>query len=182
MESTGAPIPPELADRVAAELSEEEELVWVGQPRLDLAIRPAYIMIPMGIFFVGFSIFWIVSAMEMPVGLMAPCGLPFIAVGLGLIASPAWLRSIAQDGIRPDESASHRLAADLVRPRHGAELHPRGPGADEAHRAAGRLGQPGVSGFRHLRAILTVGAARLHGDRQREGRRGIGAENLAGRA
>src|SRR5687767_14036215 len=67
---------PELTDRVKAELAQDERLVWVGQPRLDLATRPAFFLVPFGVVFAGFSLFWIVGAGLMTGGLMAPCGLP----------------------------------------------------------------------------------------------------------
>ena len=90
---------PELTDRVKAELAQDERLVWVGQPRLDLATRPAFFLVPFGVVFAGFSLFWIVGAGLMTGGLMAPCGLPFIAVGIGLIASPVWLRRRARNTV-----------------------------------------------------------------------------------
>ncbi len=86
----------ELADRVANELEADERLLWVGQPRLDLATRPAFFLVPFGIVFAGFAVLWMVLAGAMTGGLMAPCALPFIAVGIGLIASPVWLRSQAR--------------------------------------------------------------------------------------
>jgi hypothetical protein len=96
MARSGTPLPPELAERVAAELAPGEELVWVGQPRLDLAVRPAYFLVPFGIVFTGFALVWIVVSFLLTFGLLAPCGLPFVAVGVGLIASPAWLRALAR--------------------------------------------------------------------------------------
>jgi hypothetical protein len=85
-------LPPELADRVANELAADEKLLWVGQPRADLAARPVWILIPMGIFFAGFALFWTALAPWF----MAPCGVPFIAIGIFLLASPIWLRALAR--------------------------------------------------------------------------------------
>jgi hypothetical protein len=96
MENRGAPFPPELADRVAAELSPDEKLVWVGQPRLDLAVRPAYLLVPCGIVFTGMALVWVVVAFLITFGLLAPCALPFVAVGVVFIASPVWLRGLAR--------------------------------------------------------------------------------------
>jgi len=87
---------PELADRVAAELAPDERLLWVGQPRLDLATRPAFFLVPFGVVFAGFALVWMVGAVLLTGGLLAPCGLPFIAVGIGFIASPVWLRRRAR--------------------------------------------------------------------------------------
>jgi hypothetical protein len=94
--SPDSSLTPELADRVAAELGRDEELVWAGQPRVDLATRPAFFLVPFGIVFTGFAVVWMVVAGLFTFGLLAPCGLPFIAVGIALIASPAWLRSRAR--------------------------------------------------------------------------------------
>ncbi len=87
---------PELADRIARELSRDENLIWAGQPRLDLATRPAFFLVPFGIVFTVISLIWIVVAGFLTLGLLAPCGLPFIVVGVALIASPVWLRSRAR--------------------------------------------------------------------------------------
>jgi len=89
-------IPPELADRVARELAADENLVWVGQPRLDLAVRPAYLLVPIGVLFAVFAVGWIFLTVLITFGIMAPCGLPFLAVGVALILSPLWLRSFAK--------------------------------------------------------------------------------------
>src|SRR5262245_48419259 len=89
-------VPSDLADRVAGEVSPDERLVWIGQPRLDLAVRPAYFLVPFGIVFTGFALVWIVVAFLITFGILAPCGLPFIAVGVALIVSPVWLRAMAR--------------------------------------------------------------------------------------
>jgi hypothetical protein len=89
-------ISPELADRVAGELSPDEKLIWIGQPRSDLAVRPAYFLVPFGVVFVAFSLFWMVMAVVITFGLMAPCGIPFLAIGVALIVSPVWLRAWAR--------------------------------------------------------------------------------------
>jgi hypothetical protein len=87
-----SPISPELAGRVANELAPEEKLVWAGQPRADLALRAAWVLIPMGILFTGFTLFWTALAPWF----MAPCGLPFFAIGLFMLGSPIWLRTLAR--------------------------------------------------------------------------------------
>jgi hypothetical protein len=87
---------PELADQIAAELGQDEQLIWAGQPRLDLATRAKYFLVPFGVIFAGFALVWMIVAGFITFGLMAPCGLPFLAAGIALIASPAWLRSRAR--------------------------------------------------------------------------------------
>jgi hypothetical protein len=81
----------ELAARVAAELAPDEKLLWVGQPRPGLVMRPAYFLVPFGGVFAAFALIWVVVAMIVTNGLMAPCGLPFLAVGVWLMFSPVWL-------------------------------------------------------------------------------------------
>ncbi len=105
-------LPPDLASRVRAELDSGERLVWVGQPRPDLYVRKAFVLVPCGVFFAGFAVFWIAMATGIlgfakaqanappaPFGLFAVfplCGLPFVLIGLGMIASPVWLRVMAR--------------------------------------------------------------------------------------
>src|SRR4051812_9548997 len=96
MRDSDSSLPPALADRVAAELAPDERLLWIGQPRLDLATRPAFFLVPFGVVFAGFALVWMMGATLLTGGLLAPCGLPFIAVGIGLIASPVWLRHRAR--------------------------------------------------------------------------------------
>ena len=88
---------PDLARRLDAELAPGERLVWVGQPRPDLATRPAYFLVPFGVVFTAFALLWTAGALCLSAGLLAPCGLPFVAVGAGLIASPVWLRRRARE-------------------------------------------------------------------------------------
>src|SRR5437660_832775 len=89
----------ELATRVANELDAGERLVWAGQPRVDLAMRSAFLLVPFGVVFTGFALIWILVAGVMSAGLMVPCGLPFVAVGILLMASPVWLRRRARQTI-----------------------------------------------------------------------------------
>jgi hypothetical protein len=83
-------------DRVAAELAPNERLVWLGQPRFDLATRPAWFLVPFGIVFTIISLVIFGAFAAFTAGIMAPCALPFIAAGVFLIASPIWLRNRAR--------------------------------------------------------------------------------------
>src|SRR6202035_2197504 len=47
----------------------------------------------------GLALVWIVVAVIVSAGLMAPCGLPFVAVGILLMVSPVWLRRRARQTI-----------------------------------------------------------------------------------
>jgi hypothetical protein len=87
----------QMGDRVAAELAGDERLLWIGQPRPDLATRPALFLVPFGVVFAAFAVVWMVGAGLMSAGIMTPCGLPFLAIGIALVASPAWLRSRARN-------------------------------------------------------------------------------------
>ena len=97
---------PDLDAMVRGELAADEKLVWVGQP---IPGRMTMVMIPisiMGIFFTGFSVIWIVMALAIVGGGIAAAtgrpafglggvvfalfGLPFLAVGLGMLTSPIW--------------------------------------------------------------------------------------------
>ena len=106
-------VAPDVLDRVAAELEDGEKLVWAGQPRVDLMVRKAYFLVPFGVVFTGFSAVWIVVALVLTAGLLAPCGLPFAAIGIGMILSPIWLRSMA------------RKTVYLLTDRRAIVFHPR---------------------------------------------------------
>ena len=96
MTNSAAGLPAELADRAAAELAPDERLIWAGQPRPDLVLRSAYFLVPFGIVFTVIASIWTIVGLALTFGIMAPCGLPFLAVGIGLILSPIWLRAMAR--------------------------------------------------------------------------------------
>jgi hypothetical protein len=81
---------------VAGELSTGERLVWIGQPRLDLAVRPAWFLIPFGVLLTTIALVWTLMTLVLTFGILAPCGLPFIAVGVLFMFSPLWLRAMAR--------------------------------------------------------------------------------------
>jgi hypothetical protein len=98
---------PELETRVRSELQPGERLVWVGQPRPDLVVRASCFLVPFGLVFGGIAVFFIIMATTMmggPANVGAPgffrffplCGVPFVLVGLLLVASPIWLRRRAE--------------------------------------------------------------------------------------
>ncbi len=77
-------------------LDEGEKLLWTGQPEPGLRFRGANVVKSVfGLFFLGFSVFWVVMAMTITgagagafgtMGLVFPLfGLPFVAVGLYLV-------------------------------------------------------------------------------------------------
>lgn len=89
-------LPSEVRERIDAELARGERLLWAGQPRPDLCARRAYFLVPFGVIFGGFALSWMTGAGSMTGGWMAPCGLPFVAIGAFLVASPVWLRGRAK--------------------------------------------------------------------------------------
>jgi hypothetical protein len=78
---------------LAAQLDSDEKLLWAGQPRGGLRLRPQDIfLIPFSLVWGGFAIFWEVSALSFipkgagPIGVIFPLfGLPFVLAGLYLI-------------------------------------------------------------------------------------------------
>ena len=101
-----ASLSPDLDAMVRGELTGDEKLVWVGRPilgRMTMAAIPVSIF---GIFFTGFAIVWMVMALAIVGGgivavtdkpalglggvVFALFGLPFLAVGLGMLTSPIW--------------------------------------------------------------------------------------------
>jgi hypothetical protein len=80
---------PAMEERVRAELADGEKLAWVGRPRPGRMVLVSIPIFVFGIFFGGFAVFWTVMASHAPFP-MALFGLPFIAVGFGMLASPFW--------------------------------------------------------------------------------------------
>jgi hypothetical protein len=99
---------PEQEDRVRSELSPDEKLVWIGQPRPDLAARGSCFVVGMGVFFILFSLFWIGIALYVG-GMFAQqaawgaadilpmlfpvCGVPFVVIGILMLNAPGWMRA-----------------------------------------------------------------------------------------
>jgi hypothetical protein len=104
-------LPPELGQRVRAELQDGERLVWLGQPRLDLYSRATGCLVIFGIFFTLFALVWV--AMALGIGfavfegapgragvagvlpaIFSVCGLPFGLVGIVMLTSPLWYKKL----------------------------------------------------------------------------------------
>lgn len=75
----------------------------------------------------GFSLFWTVMALASGAGLMALFGLPFLAIGVGLLASGVapWIAGIklsppevtlSRDALRPGEEFSLRFKQEVRKP------------------------------------------------------------------
>jgi len=84
---------------VRTELGAGERLLWSGQPHQGLMLRPADVyQIPFSLMWCGFAIFWesgVIQADKAP-GFFVLWGLPFVAVGLYMVAGrfffEAWQR------------------------------------------------------------------------------------------
>jgi hypothetical protein len=96
----GEPLPPEVEDRVLAEVEPGEAIAWVGRPqdrrRFFLSLLPLWLV---GIPWTTFSIFWTVMASGIAGQIPGPggfgvvaalFGLPFIAGGCAMLAAPFW--------------------------------------------------------------------------------------------
>jgi hypothetical protein len=89
------PLSADLRRRIQAELSDDEELLWCGQPLPNRALGTGLLIAFFGVPFTLFSIFWTYGVWSVagPLGLF---GAPFIVVGLGLLTAPLHLRRAAQ--------------------------------------------------------------------------------------
>src|SRR5262245_29281266 len=75
---------------IESSLDSGERLLWSGRPdRASYAERKSWPTFLVGIPFLAFALFWTYMASNGPMP-MALFGIPFIAVGLALVLSPAW--------------------------------------------------------------------------------------------
>ena len=80
-----------ILDIAQRELRSSEKLIWADQPGPMARARTKIKVCLFGIPFTGFAIFWMSGAVGAGAPpLFAMFGIPFIAVGLGLILSPLW--------------------------------------------------------------------------------------------
>jgi hypothetical protein len=97
-------LPDPLRALVESELQSGERVTWVGQPIPGRAMLGALPIVLFAIPWTAFSVFWIAGAAagtahsrDPGVFRMFPLfGLPFVLVGLGLLASPLWVRLTAK--------------------------------------------------------------------------------------
>jgi hypothetical protein len=100
-------LPDELDHRVRCELQTGESLVWTGQPLPRRFLRQSIPILLFGIFWTAFSVFWMAGASGMLFGAAGGAGglggldvffscfplfgVPFVLIGLGMLASPFWM-------------------------------------------------------------------------------------------
>ena len=79
---------------IESSLDAGERLLWSGRPEpIQYAPRKGWPTFLIGIPFLAFALFWTYMASSGPGPAALPFalfGIPFIAVGLGLVLSPAW--------------------------------------------------------------------------------------------
>ncbi len=98
-------LPRELADAVSRELAPDERVLWVGQPAARQALLRSLPILLFGIPWTAFSLFWMGAAggfvfsdgpsVPSDAGwgryAFAAFGLPFVAIGVGMLSSPYWI-------------------------------------------------------------------------------------------
>jgi hypothetical protein len=74
-------------ESIRSELSAGEHVIWSGQPRQGITLRPSDVFgIPFSLFFAGFSVFWMYSAAQSGAPLpFLLFGVPFVLVGIYLL-------------------------------------------------------------------------------------------------
>jgi hypothetical protein len=85
-------------------LDKNERLLWIGNPKTGLKLRSTdAFIIPFSIFWLGFAVFWEYSALQTGVSFFALFGIPFILIGLYLLAGrffvDAFMRKNTKYGI-----------------------------------------------------------------------------------
>ena len=96
-------LPSQVRNRVEMELRSGERITWSGQPIPARFVRVSWLIVVFGIFWTAFSILWVAGAIFVttrgstpgPFKLFPLFGLPFIAIGIGMLTSPIWLRKKA---------------------------------------------------------------------------------------
>lgn len=132
---------PEVRNRINAELQPGERLLWAGQPTPALYARSSRPIMVFGLFFTGFSLFWIAAAGGMMWFADGPgsrdrgfqvfnCfplfGIPFFLVGMGMVTSPIWMRRAAKRTVYG--VTDRRCIVVKGKPTGGVEVRSFGPG------------------------------------------------------
>jgi hypothetical protein len=68
-----------------------ERLIWSGKPNaFRYATNKSTVIFLFGLFFFGFSVFWMYGATNQSGGSFALFGTPFVLAGAGMVLSPIW--------------------------------------------------------------------------------------------
>ena len=81
---------------ITRELHDGEELVWHDRPSPGTVARAWIFLSFFGLFFFGFSIFWIVGAAQSGDPLFPLFGIPFVLIGFSLVSAPLWQMFVAK--------------------------------------------------------------------------------------
>ena len=81
-----------LPEALRRQLAPDEQVLWHDSPRQGLMLRPAdAVLIPFSLLWGGFAIAWEINALSMDMPLIFKLwGIPFVLVGLYLIAGRFW--------------------------------------------------------------------------------------------
>jgi hypothetical protein len=89
------PLPPELEDRVNAEVEPGEKVAWIGRPRWSRYILSTLPIVLFAIPWTAFAVFWVVMASGAGKAgggwsLFPLFGVPFVLIGFSMLSSPFW--------------------------------------------------------------------------------------------
>ena len=84
---------------VTRELHDGEELVWHDRPSPGAVARAWLVVSLFGMFYFGFSVFWITGAAQSDDPLFPLFGIPFVLIGFSLVGAPLWQIFVAKGTI-----------------------------------------------------------------------------------
>ena len=100
-ETETATLPPSAMKRLRAALAPGETILWIAQPKGRAAPPGARMLQLFAIPWTAFAIFWMASAIGLTSGgpsgfgiIFSLFGLPFVAVGIGMLTAPYWARKV----------------------------------------------------------------------------------------
>jgi hypothetical protein len=95
-------LPDSLRAAVEAEVRDGEHVTWIDQPIVGRSVRASLAIVVFGLPWTAFSLFWTWSVFSMahkhgaPGLAFAAFGLPFVAVGLGMLSAPYWVGRVVR--------------------------------------------------------------------------------------
>jgi hypothetical protein len=107
--SAAVPLPMELQQRLQSELESGELLLWRAQPVASKFARGGLCLVAFAVPWTAFALFWEIMALKIafggnmgdnPMRFIFPIfGLPFVAIGFGMLSAPHWLRRRAAHSV-----------------------------------------------------------------------------------